>query len=100
MSLEECGRLLEQRVKTDEGAEKSVTPMEESSMKGARVHGKLGAACAVLRRWLVALGIADGVATMQNGLRACELWEEDAQASEGVTPSKNKKRKLYSEAAQ
>ena len=34
----------------DEGAEKLFTPMKESSVKG--VHGKLGAACAVLRRRL------------------------------------------------
>ena len=42
--------------------------MKESSVKGE--HGKLGAACAVLRRRLVALGITDGAATMQNGWRA------------------------------
>jgi len=98
--LEECGRLVEQcvTVEGDKGAENSFALMKESSAKG--VHGKLGAACAVLRRQLVALEIADGAATMQNGWRACELWEEDVEASEGVTPSKDKKRKLYSEAAQ
>ena len=48
--------------------------MKESFVKG--VHGKLRAICAVLGRWLVALGIAYGVATMQNGWRACEFLEE------------------------
>ena len=78
--LEECGRLVEQCVEGDEGAEKLFTPMKESSMKG--VHGKLGAACAVLRRRLAAFGIVDGAATMKNGWRACERWEEDVEASE------------------
>ena len=84
--LEECGRLVEQcvTVEGDKGAENSFALMKESSAKG--VHGKLGAACAVLRRQLVALEIADGAATMQNGWRACELWEEDVESSarEGV----------------
>ena len=79
--LGECGRLVGQCVGGGEGAEKSFTPMKESSVGG--VHGKLGTACAVLRRRLVALGIANGVATMQNGWRACELWEEGVEASGG-----------------
>ena len=54
----------------------------------------------VLDKRLVALGIADGAPTMQNGWRACEIWNEGVEACEGVKPSKEKKRKLYAEAAQ
>ena len=72
--------------------------LEESSVKS--VHDKLKVVGTVLRRRLVALEIADGVATMQNGWRSVELWEEGEEASEGVAPSKDKKRKLYSDAAQ
>ena len=80
------------------GAEKSFTPMKESSVES--VHDKLKAVGTVLRRRLVALEIADGAATMQNGWRSVELWEEGEEASEGVAPSKDKKRKLYSDATQ
>ena len=72
--------------------------MKESSVES--VHDKLKAVGTVLRRRLVALEIADGAATMQNGWRSVELWEEGEEASEGVAPSKDKKRKLYSDAAQ
>ena len=72
--------------------------LEESSVKS--VHDKLKVVGTVLRRRLVALEIADGVATMQNGWRSVELWEEEEEASEGVAPSKDKKQKLYSDATQ
>ena len=73
------------------------TPMNESPV--AKVHERLKAVDTVLRRRLVALDTADGAATMQNGWRSVELWEEEKEASEGVSPSKEKKRKLYSDAA-
>ena len=53
----------------------------------------------VLRRRLVALDIADCTATMQNGWRSVELREEEKESSEGVSPSKEKKRTYYSDAA-
>jgi hypothetical protein len=96
--LAECDRLVEQCVEGGGSAEKSFTPMKESSVES--VHDKLKAVGTVLRRRLVALEIADGAATMQNGWRSVELWEEGEEASEGVAPSKDKKRKLYSDAAQ
>ena len=73
------------------------TPMSESSVE--KVHERLKAVDTVLRRRLVALDIVDGAATMQNGWRSADLWEEEKEASEGVSPSKEKKRKLYSDAA-
>jgi hypothetical protein len=96
--LAECDRLVGQCVEGGGSAEKSVTPMKESSVES--VHDKLKAVGTVLRRRLVALEIADGAATMQNGWRSVELWEEGEETSEGVAPSKDKKRKLYSDAAQ
>ena len=96
--LAECDMLVEQCVEGGGSAEKSFTPMKESSVES--VHDKLKAVGTVLRRRLVALEIADGAATMQNGWRSVELWEEGEEASEGVAPSKDKKRKLYSDAAQ
>ena len=95
--LAECDRLVEKCVEGG-SAEKSFTPMKESSVES--VHDKLKAVGTVLRRRLVALEIADGAATMQNGWRSVELWEEGEEASEGVAPSKDKKRKLYLHAAQ
>ena len=95
--LAECDRLVEKCVEGG-SAEKSFTPMKESSVES--VHDKLKAVGTVLRRRLVALEIADGAATIQNGWRSVELWEEGEEASEGVAPSKDKKRKLYSDAAQ
>ena len=95
--LDECDRLVGQCVK-GEGAEKSIVPMSESSVQ--KVLTQMKAVRAVLDRRLVALGIADGAPTMQNGWRACEIWDEGEGASEGVEPSKEKKRKLYAEAAQ
>ena len=95
--LDECDRLVGQCVK-GEGAEKSIVPMSESSVQ--KVLTQMKAVRAVLDRRLVALGIADGAPTMQNGWRACEIWDEGEEACEGVKPSKEKKRKLYAEAAQ
>ena len=96
--LAECDRLVEKCVEGSGSAEKSFTPMNESSVES--VHDRLKEVGTVLRRRLVALDIADGAATMQNGWRSVELWEEEKEASEGVTPSIDKKRKLYSDAAQ
>ena len=87
--LDGCDGLVDQCVK-GEGAEKSFAPMSESSVQ--KLHEKLKA---VLDKRLVALGIADGAPTMQNGWRACEIWNEGEEACEGVKPSKEKKRKLY-----
>ena len=95
--LDGCDGLVDQCVK-GEGAEKSFAPMTESSVQ--KLHEKLKAVRIVLDKRLVALGIADGAPTMQNGWRACEIWNEGEEACEGVKPSKEKKRKLYAEAAQ
>ena len=74
-------------------AEKSFTPMNESSVES--VHDGLKAVGTVLRRRLVALDIADGAATMQNGWRSVELWEEEKEASEGDTLKRQKAKALF-----
>ena len=71
--LDGCDGLVDQCVK-GEGAEKSFAPMSESSVQ--KLHEKLKA----VDKRLVALGIADGAPTMQNGWRACEIWNEGEEA--------------------
>ena len=68
--MDGCDELisLDQCVK-GEGAEKSFAPMSKSSVQ--KPHEKLKAVRIVLDTRLVALGIADGAPTMQNGWRAC-----------------------------
>ena len=88
--LDGCDGLVDQCVK-GEGAEKSFAPMSESSVQ--KLHEKLKAMRVVLDKRLVALGIADGAPTMQNGWRACEIWNEGEEACEGVKPSKDTPRR-------
>ena len=72
--------------------------MSESSIQ--KLYEKLKSARIVLDKWLVALGIAGGAPTMQNGWRACEIWDEREEACGGVKPSKEGKGELYAETAQ
>ena len=92
-----CDGLVDQCVE-GEGAEKSFAPMSELSVQ--KLHGKLKVVRIVLDKRLVALGIADGAPTMQNDWRACGIWNVGEEVCEGVKPSKEKKRKLYTETAQ
>ena len=72
-------------------------PMSDSSVQ--KLYEKLKAV--FLDKILVALGPADGAPTMQNGWRACEIWDEGEETcSRGSETLQGEKRKLYAEVAQ
>ena len=76
-----CDGLVDQCVE-GEGAERSFAPMSKLSVQ--KLHEKLKPVCIALDKRLVVLGIADGAPTVQNGWRACEIWNERGGACGGV----------------